>query len=260
MYLDKTDLLKHILEPDKKILMRQILDKILIASKQKREIVSDFLDPYEIYLSKSILNRFQEVDYFIDGGHSNFERSVIYIYPSFINEPEINAISILEFSFNNCSIEHRDVLGTLISMGIDRRKIGDIIFRDNVCNIFVKKEINDYLFFNLKKIKNANISLKEITRNEIISFEPEYTIKKIIVNSLRTDLVLSSIYGESRKATQEIISSGKLKINFKQETKPSIPIKEKDVLSLKGKGRLIVEEIAGRTKKEKYIINIKIPK
>lgn len=260
MYGNKNDFLNHILEPEKKLLMRQILDKIDIAQRQKREVVSDFLDPYEVNLSRTILNRFSEISYYVDGGYQDSERSVIYIYPEYIVNPKNEEISIFELKIKNGSIKHKDVLGTLISLGIDRRKIGDIIFNQNVFNIFVRREISDYIYFNLKKIKNYPIHISEIKRDNIINYKPEYMVKKVIVNSLRADALISSIYSVSRNTAQNLITSRNLKVNFKYEDKPSFLIKEKDIMSIKGKGRAILDEVLGQTKKDKFILKIKIPK
>ena len=81
--LDKDKFISHIVDNEQIMNMRRILDKIEIVLNSHRIQSTDFLDPYERKLAKSILNRFPEIDYCEIGGLDEGERKVILIYPDY---------------------------------------------------------------------------------------------------------------------------------------------------------------------------------
>lgn len=255
--IDRDNLLNHIDDEEKILEMKKIIDKIEIVLNSYLEQSTDFLDPYEVSLAISILNRFDEISYTISGGYKEAERSIIYIYPEYLFQNETEDLSLLGISINN-SIEHKDILGSLIGLGIDRRKIGDIIINNGNYSIFVKREISDFIEFNLNKIGKNNVKLFKTNNLDVPKEEfNEYTY---ILSSLRLDTLISSLLKISRSNAQKIIEQGRVKVNFKKEDKPSILLKESDLISVRKFGRFIFENIEGLSKKNKYIVKIKIPK
>lgn len=257
MRLNRENLLNHINDEEKILPLKKLIDKIEIVINEHIITSTDFLDPYEVELSKSILNRFDEISYLIDGGYYEAERAVIYIYPEYMYEPILDDIKILKFT-SKSDIKHRDILGSVLGLGIDRRKIGDIIINDDNYYFFAKSEITNFLEFNLFKIGNNKIDISLSSNAEIP--EAEFDNKDIIVSSLRLDVIISSVYNISRSKAQELIRQERVKVNFKAENKVAFSLNEKDLVSVRKFGRFIFNKITGSTKKEKYAINIKIPK
>ncbi|WP_138158953.1 RNA-binding protein [Peptoniphilus catoniae] len=256
MKLNKEDLLGYITDESKILSARRVIDKIEIAANRHISVSTDFLDPYEIEIAKSILNRFSEISYEINGGYSNAERQVIYIYPSYLCGIDKNDISVLSYE-SNFKINHKDILGALMGLGIDRNKVGDIVVDDSFFYIFIRKELFDFVKTNLEKVSRYNIKYKY---REFIEPELQYLNKVIIISSLRLDVFLSSALNLSRSNVSEFIKSDKVKVNFKMENKISFNVKEGDLISVKKFGRIYFDEIIGRSKKDKYIVKIKIPK
>lgn len=255
MNFNKDKYLQHI-EEDKKLIMSQLLDKILLVEKNFTIETTDFLDLYEVYLATSILNRFSEVSYKIYGGYDNCERSVIAIYPDYIYDID-NKVTIFKTRLKYTEIKHKDILGSIMSLGIDRKKIGDIIINDTFCYFIIKNEVADYVEFNLNKIGRNNIKLTKV--DEISYIKENFILKEYIISSLRLDSFLSSILGISRTKTASLIESDKVKVNFKIINKLAFQLKEKDIISVRKYGRFIFNEIKGKTKKDNYIVKIKIP-
>lgn len=257
MRLDRDELLNHIDDSEKLIEIKKIIDKIEIVLNNHSEQSTDFLDPYEISLAVSILNRFDEISYLIDGGYEDAERKIILIYPSYLYETTLDDLMILNISTKS-KLEHKDILGSLIGLGIDRRKLGDIIINKDNYSFFVKREISDFIEFNLEKIGNNNVKLNLVKEIEIP--KPEYNEFTYIISSLRLDVIISSVLKLSRANAQKIIEQEKVKVNFKKENKPSILLNESDIISVRKYGRFIFDKIEGMSKKKKYIVNVKIPK
>ena len=89
MYIDRNEYTKHIKDNEKKIEVRKVLDKIEIVLNKHLVQSTDFLDPHEIYLAKSVLNKFDDLKYIIDGGYEGSERNIIIIYPYYILKEDI---------------------------------------------------------------------------------------------------------------------------------------------------------------------------
>lgn len=258
MKIDRSILLNHIFEDDKKVVLRNLIDKLETVINKHIVVSTDFLDPYEVYLSKSILNKFDEIKYTVSGGYDSFERSIIYVYPSYLYDIDCSDIKKLSFKENNEDIKHKNVLGSLMSLGIDRKKIGDIVFSNGYCHIFLKSEISEYVKYNLTKVNQSNVKSEE--NIEFIAPILEYELKKIIISSLRLDTFIGAILKISRANATSLIETKKVKVNFKDETKPSIKLNQGDLISIKKYGRFIFADVEQITKKDKYVINIKIPK
>lgn len=257
MRLNRENLLAHIEEEDKILEMKKIIDKIEIVFDNYNVLSTDFMDPYEVYLAKSILNRFMEISYKVSGGYEGAERSIIYIFPEYLYDVEDEDLSYLKIECPN-KLEHPDILGSLIGLGIDRRKLGDIVVNENESFIIVKSEISDFIEFGLKKIGRNNIKVKKV--EEISVEKEEYDIKTLIVSSLRIDTVISATLRLSRSLAANLVNADKVKVNFKEINKSAYLLEKEDMISVRGYGRFIFSEIEGITKKDKYIVKIKIPK
>ena len=152
------------------------------------------------------------------------------------------------------TVSHRDVLGSLMNLGIKRCKIGDIIINDKVY-FEVKKEITPYILSNLSKIKNRNVN-PEIYIGEL---EKTYNFEEIslTVSSLRADCIIGSIAKLSRENAKNFITAGKVSVNSLIFDNPSKQLNEGDIISVRGSGKYVFSEVSGTTKKERLKIIIK---
>lgn len=257
MELDKyTD---HIKDPDKLIKMRRILDKVKIVKKNHSVESTDFLDPFERSLAKSILNRFTDINFIEYGGFSQSERKVISIFPAYYDEDSIDhGINSLRITDISQDLNHRDFLGAILKLGIIRDKIGDILVHEDYGFVILKSETKDFILFHLEKIGNENIKIEEISMDQIIYKEPNYRQVKGFLNSLRLDLVLSNVLKVSRSESSKIINSNKVKVNWEAMDKVSKELEIGDVVSVKGFGRFTIYSLEGHSKKGKLNIIIRI--
>ncbi len=257
MIFDREELVNHV-EPKKKIAMRNVVDKLEIALYSYTLQITDFLDPYEVYLAKSILNRFDELSYTVDGGYPSNERCIIYIYPMGKSVEE-SEIVIFQMEIPE-KITHRDILGSILGLGIDRKKVGDILIDGTTSYIFVKREIGDFIYTSLNKVGRNHVNLREISRDEIKIKPTEYINKSCILSSTRLDTFIAEALNISRGKSQNIIRSEKVKVNFRDENRVGYNLSEGDLVSVRGFGRIIFNSLLGTTKKDKFIVEVLIPK
>jgi len=259
MKFDKEIYIAHIKDIDKLNEMKKLLDKIFNVVKNHIIISTDFYDPYERYLVKSILNRFEEIKYFEIGGLQDSERKIFMIFPNYYEVRDIvTEIAFIRIKGNLDGLKHKDFLGSILGLGIKRTKIGDILQHDKYADIAVKSEIKEFIIYNLEKIGRTNVLRTEIDVEDLIAVELEYESLNITVSSLRLDTIVCAIYNLSRQESAKLINSEAVKVNFEITDKMYRALNENDLISTKGYGRAIVESINGISKKGKFRITVKI--
>jgi len=153
------------------------------------------------------------------------------------------------------ALTHRDFLGALMNLGIKREKIGDIIIRNNEGYIFVVDAIADYIVENLTKIKHTNVSAEVIDGAKIdISYETKES--EVLVPSLRIDAIIAKKCNMSRSKVIEIMREKKVFLGGRVIESNSYMVKEGDVITVRGYGKMIFKHISGETKKGKIYVTI----
>ena len=197
--------------------------------------------------------------YLLFGGYENAERCVIGFGENINNSAfPICCIKIepLQQKFAD-SLSHRDFLGSLMNLGINRNTLGDIIIKDNCGYLLCLESISGYIIENLTRIKHTSVKCKIVSPDSsMISKEPE--TKEINVSSLRADAVISAVYKLSRNETSSLFSKEEVFINSRAVTKSSALLKENDIVSVRHKGRFVFVGQLRTTKKDRLVIEIKL--
>lgn len=263
--MDKVGIIEKYKKEDEKLLVSKLFDKIALVEKQNKIQITDFLSPVELEILKDVLKMINFKNYEIYGGPSNSQRNIIIIFPekleSLFKEKKFDFNSIL-----NCvriinageEYDHKVYLGGLIKLGIKREKIGDIIVYEKGADIVVNKEITKFLISNLNELTRfKKSSIEVIDIKDIIEKEQEFKELKIIVSSLRLDNIVSELAKTSRNKASEILKQERVFINYKNETKPTKLVQEKDLITVRGIGKFIIDEVSGNTRSGKYVLMIK---
>lgn len=211
---------------------------------------SDF---YNLSEQERILEYFRHLhfyEYELDGGLIQCERKTLKLNES----NDLKALKMV-FPVKSC-FSHSDILGSVLSLGIDRRKTGDIVINGNAAYMVVKQEVASYLYANLMKVGKISVTVEVIETDEIKMPEAEEKEITVNVSSLRLDCVLSGGFHLARNKSIEYIKGQKVSVNHMLSLKGSTSLKEGDIISLKGKGRLVLKGIGNVTKKGR--LNIKV--
>ncbi|MED4401649.1 RNA-binding protein [Metabacillus fastidiosus] len=242
---------------------RQLIDKVVewkeTVLNQYSPKLTDFLDPREQEIAKAVIGEKGEVKIALFGGTANTERKRALIFPDYYEEEENDfqmKLFEIEYPSKFVTIEHRQVLGSLMSLGLDRSKFGDIRFASEQIHLVVATEIADYLRMNFQEVGRAKISLKELSFDQMIAHEEDVQEMSTTVSSLRLDVVVAAINNLSRAKVQTLIKHGLVKINWKTVDDPSFEVQEGDTLSVRGYGRSKFLSIEGKTKKDKLRVVI----
>lgn len=259
MKIDREKYISHIQDNSRLMEMRQILDKIEMVMNNHLVESTDFLDPYSRLLAKSIINQFLEVNYLEQGGLKESERQIITIHPDYyyLGDRDLNIVALrLRGNFENLS--HRDFLGSILGLGINRSKIGDILLHDDFTDIILKKEILNFIQFNLDKVGNNNISIEEISLQEIVPGKIYYKEIQKTLSSNRLDVYISGAYNLSRQESTKLVKSGNVRVNWEPINKISKELEIGDIISIRGYGRSVLHSIDGLSKKGKIKSKIRI--
>lgn len=259
--IDRSKYISHIDDEEQVINMRRLIDKIEIVSRNHSIESTDFFNPYERRLAKSILNRFNDLSYIELGGLDDSERQIIMMFPDYhyLTDEDLH-VRALEVSGYVEEISHRDILGSLMGLGIVREKIGDILIHKDFSQIIVKQEISDYILYNLDKIGRQNILIKKIGLSELFEGKILFEEKINTVASTRLDSIVSMAYNISRSDSQKLISRDRVKVNWEPTDKASVELEEGDLISVKGFGRFILHSINGRSRKNRIRVTVRILK
>ena len=117
--------------------------------------------------------------------------------------------------------------------------------------------LKEFIISNLSKIGPNNVLLSEYLGP--VTFQKGYAESKIFIASMRLDNVLAGAYNLGRAAAQKMIQDGLVKVNHELILKDSKLLKEGDLLSVRGKGRVILVKLMGQTKSNNLILAIKKP-
>lgn len=219
--------------------------------------LTDFLDPREQRIVVSIVGSQASVKVEFFGGHHDSERKRAILYPEYFEpSPDDFQISLFEIDYPQkfVSIEHRQVLGSLMSIGLRRGKYGDILLNGERVQFFAAAEVSDYIDRELNSIGRTSIILKEQPFDEVISTPEKWAELHTTVSSLRLDAVLAAVNHLSRQKSQNLIKQGLVKVNWTVIDNSAFECGEGDILSVRGFGRTKIIAVEGKTKKEKWRI------
>lgn len=248
-----------------KIIISKVLDKLETSKIRNRITSTEFLNEYQISIIKRELDRINASNYCFTGGYEEAESKIFIAFPDKFEkdviEENINQIlKAIKIELPNQirgTLQHRDYLGTVMSFGLERNRIGDIIVYDDSAYIFVLSENAEYIKNSLEyenRFRKAKISIINI--EDVKTKKAELIDIQVRVNSIRLDSIISELLHTSRKIAQELLENEKVSINYAIETKPTKTIKENDILIIRGHGKYLVQSFLGKNKKEKEIIII----
>ncbi|MCQ9290491.1 RNA-binding protein [Staphylococcus hyicus] len=229
-----------------------LTDKARQADTQYSPILTAFLDPRDQYILKVIIGSFPSLScHFFGGGKSERQRAIIA--PDYF-EPELDdfEISLIDIDYPEkfVTIQHQHVLGTLMSLGIERDQIGDIIVGERI-QFVLTNQIKSYIMMELTHIKGAAVKLNAVSIENMIKSKEQWQTHLTTVSGMRLDVVMKEMIRKSRTISQALIQRKRVKVNHTLIESVDFQLDEGDLLSIQGYGRARVVQIGERTKKDK---------
>lgn len=188
------------------------------------------------------------------GGYDHAERQMVAFIPDAL---------CYEWDYPICCIEvkplypkfaeefsHRDVLGAVMHLGIERNRIGDILCRDQTAYIFCDESIQPFIMDNLTQVRHTMIQLSLLEEYRKLSIQPDFEEHSDMVASNRIDAIIAKAYHLSRSEAAADIAAEKVFINGKS-VNCNTACENGAIVSVRGKGRFVFETDQTYSKKGK---------
>ena len=200
--------------------------------------------------------------YTLSGGNSICDRKVIrFGKPEELGYEEEFPIVCIKITplikkFSD-EFSHRDFLGAIMNLGIDRSTVGDIFLQEKEGYVYCLESIADYIVESLDKVKHTHIKCERI-KDSLRFIKDEGKLLEITVTSDRIDVVVSGVYHISRSESLSYFERGSVYVNGRLCTSNARNLKTGDVVNVRGMGKFIYQGIHHITKKEKSRISVQL--
>ncbi|MDR0898212.1 MAG: hypothetical protein LBN04_10195 [Oscillospiraceae bacterium] len=153
------------------------------------------------------------------------------------------------------AIGHRDVLGAVLALGVDRERLGDILIQEGKAYLFAQTAMAAYIAERLTEVGRVRVftTIGEPPAQETTAAGSEV---RGTVASLRLDALLALAFRASRGRAAEWVSQGRVQVDHMPELRPDRAIAQGMMLSVRGLGRAQLTEIGGKTKKERIGVKL----
>ena len=230
--------------------MKRFRELALRAAHTGRTQFTRFLDPaMENDVRAAARGTGAQVCFF--GGTESAERRIAAFYDAEPPEPWEYPLRTLALRWNPkfADAQHRDLLGAVMGLGLERDATGDIcLSTDPGCAyLFCTDDVSGYIAANLESAGRASLRISEA--DEVKIAPPEGSALRVTVQTLRMDAVLAAGYKLSRSEAQRLIAAGLVKLNHVPEERSDARLEVGDLLSARGYGRLRIDEIQGETRR-----------
>ncbi len=238
---------------DDELLISRISDLYEQSAQWHKPAFTKFLNEQEISVCLAALKSFGITDYTLYGGYEGCQRAVL----GFGAEPSDFPITAIEFTHRRQDrIRHPQMLGTILSTGLDRSVVGDIICRDGCTTVFVLSNQCDYIMSRVDKVAGIGVKSKKADLS-CFEYTPEFKELYFTVASLRLDNLVAAVTGLSREKTASLIMSGAVFKNQVQMLNVSEKLQTGDTVSVRKYGKFILFGIGSLTKKGRIKISVK---
>ena len=247
------------MQKEELMLQKRLIELSKVAYQRGIVTYSDFLNLNELNILHTTPKQEWFSTYETFGGYEYSERQMVAFLPDALCYEHIYPISMLKISplqkkFSE-QLSHRDYLGAILNLGIERCKIGDILVEEEGAILFVCHSLEAFIMDELTRIRHTSV---RVTREETETFSYTPSVKEMkgTVSSLRLDSLLSLAFASSRSKLVAYIENGKVFVNGKLITSNGYQIKEDDIVSVRGLGRFQFKETVSQTKKGRYYVTL----
>jgi len=245
---------------EQELCKKRLIDLSKQANRKGIVLFSDFLNLNEQNIYQQNL-KFYETKTESFGGVDFAERQIIAFIPDALYyewEYPIVALKITQ-SYPKFAekLGHRDILGALMHLGIDRGKVGDIYVGEDAYYIICEDSVAEFFIEQMDKIRHTVVKLSYVPLEELKSVQKMKEMDGIVTSN-RLDSILACVFKLSRSQALDLLRAEKVFVNGKTVQNPSYTVKQDEIVSLRGYGRFIFAGESGTTGKGRVKIRYKL--
>lgn len=238
---------------DERLFVKRIRELINIVNNSGLPRATMFLSDRQQSMALSVLLHDGISDYVFWGGYVGSERAILCVGDTQVSaKSRVEALNIKTFKEN--SLTHRDYLGALLSLGIKRECLGDILTDQNTCTVFLLPKTAEIVSKELVTVGKENVTIVKDCKNEYIKNQVQTESLSTTVASMRLDSVLSAMLKCSRSAAQTLIKSKKIEVNHIPIESVHYEVQSDDVFTISGIGKYKLNETGGKSRKDRLFI------
>ena len=232
----------------------RLLEMAQRADRTDRCCFTPFLTPPETELAFAAARK-ARVDAEADGGYPNAERRMVRFHAAGAEEQPFPIVA-LELSWGRGDApEHRDLLGSVMGLGINRSVIGDIVMQKEQAYLFASEAMAQHIADSLSQAGRTALHVALLPQWPQLAAAEGQEVR-CTVSSARLDAILAEGFHLSRGKAAELIEAGQVKLRFQQTLRPDARVEAEDVISARGFGRLTLTEIGLPTRKGRLPIRL----
>lgn len=264
--MDKaTTIAKIAQEPEDRLLLARVWDKYEQTERKSIPSATVFLSPREQQMAQTLLNAAGvRSGYVFDGGYEEAERKILIFLPDWAvsasqaEEPAGDELVFLRAAFHGAdsSLTHRDLLGSLMGLGVTRERVGDILVSEHSADIVAAPSLREFFLREWDQAGRVKLTVTEISRDRLQVPQAQVKIIRDTVSSLRLDAVVSSAFSMSRGRAAELIAAGRVNLDHMPCLKSDKGVVEGAVITARGFGKARLTAAGGLTKKGRIGITI----
>ena len=239
--------------------IRHLLDLCRRSEKTGTWQYSAFLSPAE---QDEWLRSLEAAGYtfFLTGGYEAAERKILAAgteTEAGPAEPPVSVVAVRPKSEKYAEeLTHRDYLGAILGLGIERSLIGDILVQGKRAWFFCLASAAEMLASSLTQVRRTTVEA-QVTGTDVPELQPRYAPQRLNVASERLDAVTAAFTGLSRGQADKLFSAEKVFVNGRTVTDRSARLKEGDILSVRGFGKAVYDGIEHETRKNRLWVMLR---
>lgn len=184
------------------------------------------------------------------GGYEDADRVFFGAFPEYA-EPQSAYYPIKAVTFNyrpQDKLTHRDFLGAVLSLGITRETVGDILVESGRAVMFLSIPAAKLVLSEMGKVGSVGVTVSEGFLGELPS-KGELVEQSLTVASERLDCIVAAVCGTSRNTAEEMLENSLVSLNSVITRKGTAKVSEGDKITVRGYGKFYIKSIGGTTKK-----------
>ena len=261
--MNKTELLDRCgCTGEERTLLARVLDKAEQTRRREVGANTPFLSPAQRAQAEDLLARAEAPRHVCFGGYEGAERTVCLFLPQWqepedaCGDPEGPLAAVEARCHPDAQLTHRDILGSLMGLGLTREKLGDILPGEGRFQVVALREAVPILLTQWESAGRWRLSCREIPLSTLEARAPQVRVIRDTVAALRLDAVAAVGFSLSRSKAAELVSAGRVEVNHRSCAKGDRGVEEGDVLTCRGLGKCVLKTVSGLSRKGRVMIEV----
>lgn len=241
---------------EEQLLQRRVEELCRAVQFRGQPRYTDFLSDRQQQLAQAALHRAGWSSCRWEGGYPQAERKILCILSDLDApcEPPIQAVRITPRE-KSVRLQHRDCLGALLGLGLDRAGLGDLLPEEDGSMVaFCQPTVSRLIVDELRQVGRADVTVQLCEDADWQPYLPTQLCSATVA-SLRLDAVLAAMLHCSREQAADLIRTGKVQVGHVEVSSAHLPVYQDDVITVRGKGRFRLQEIGGKSRKDRIFIH-----